>query len=100
MSFDHEAPGATSAHALMVSHVSEFVSRREASDYLKQRWGVSRTEGTLALLATKGGGPAFRKDGRRVLYAVADLDSWAQSRLSTRYTSTSDVHTSPQTDAA
>ncbi|MOA60532.1 hypothetical protein D3C78_1854350 [compost metagenome] len=24
-----------------------------------------------------GGGPRFRKFGRRVMYAVADLDAWA-----------------------
>jgi len=27
-----------------------------------------------------GGGPKFRKFGRRVMYAVADLDTWADER--------------------
>ncbi len=27
-----------------------------------------------------GGGPRFRKFGRRVMYAVADLDAWAAER--------------------
>jgi hypothetical protein len=27
-----------------------------------------------------GGGPRFRKFGRRVMYAVSDLDAWADAR--------------------
>jgi hypothetical protein len=27
-----------------------------------------------------GGGPRFRKFGRRVMYAVADLEAWADAR--------------------
>ncbi|MNW19410.1 hypothetical protein D3C71_2193860 [compost metagenome] len=34
-----------------------------------------------------GGGPKFRKFGRRVMYAVADLDAWADQRS---YAATSD----------
>lgn len=67
-----------------------FYTRHEASDYLATHWGIRRTPKTLAKLATTGGGPAYRKDGRLVLYAVTDLDEWAQTRLSARYASTSD----------
>lgn len=35
---------------------------------------------TLEKLRTIGGGPRFRKLGRRIVYKVADLDSWADSR--------------------
>lgn len=35
---------------------------------------------TLEKLRTIGGGPRFRKLGRRVVYTVADLDAWAASR--------------------
>lgn len=35
---------------------------------------------TLENLRTKGGGPRFRKLGRRVLYSQADLDAWADTR--------------------
>jgi hypothetical protein len=35
---------------------------------------------TLEKLRTLGGGPTFRKLGRRVMYARADLDAWADSR--------------------
>jgi predicted DNA-binding transcriptional regulator AlpA len=36
---------------------------------------------TLEKLRTLGGGPRFRKLGRRVMYARADLDSWADARV-------------------
>lgn len=32
---------------------------------------------TLEKLRVLGGGPRFRKFGRRVLYAIADLEAWA-----------------------
>jgi hypothetical protein len=35
---------------------------------------------TLEKLRTIGGGPRFRKLGRRVVYKTADLDAWAESR--------------------
>ena len=35
---------------------------------------------TLEKLRTIGGGPRFRKLGRRVMYSQADLDTWADSR--------------------
>lgn len=36
---------------------------------------------TLEKLRTIGGGPRFRKFGRRVMYALADLDAWANARV-------------------
>ena len=35
---------------------------------------------TLEKQRVLGGGPRFRKFGRRVMYAVADLDAWADQR--------------------
>ncbi|WP_129640821.1 MULTISPECIES: helix-turn-helix transcriptional regulator [Steroidobacteraceae] len=35
---------------------------------------------TLEKLRTVGGGPRFRKLGRRVLYKLADLDAWSDAR--------------------
>lgn len=61
-----------------------FLTRKEASRYLLDTWGIRRTPKTLAKLATTGGGCAFRKDGIRVLYDPADLDEWAESILSPR----------------
>ncbi len=35
---------------------------------------------TLEKQRVMGGGPKFRKFGRRVVYAVEDLESWANAR--------------------
>ncbi len=35
---------------------------------------------TLEKMRTIGGGPRFRKFGRRVLYSLQDLETWADSR--------------------
>ena len=35
---------------------------------------------TLEKLRVIGGGPRFRKFGRRVMYALADLEAWADAR--------------------
>jgi hypothetical protein len=44
---------------------------------------------TLEKQRVIGGGPRFRKFGRRVLYAVIDLEAWANERTCE---STSDPH--------
>ena len=54
---------------------------REAANYL----GLSHR--TLEGMRCRGGGPAFLKLGRRVLYRQVDLDAWVESNLRT---STSD----------
>jgi hypothetical protein len=67
------------------------LTRNGASDYLMERYGISRTPGTLAKLAVIGGGPKFRKIGsRQVLYDVTELDAWAASVLSEPMGSTSE----------
>lgn len=65
--------------------------REDASKYLIENWGVSRTSKTLAKLAVVGGGPIFQKDGRIPLYLEADLDKWVRSRLSSPVTSTAEL---------
>lgn len=49
--------------------------------------GLSRR--TLEKLRTYGTGPLYRKLGGRVVYAVADLQEWADLRT---VSSTSDLH--------
>ena len=65
--------------------------RIEASQYLLETWGISRTPKTLAKLAVVGGGPAFEKDGRFPLYLPEKLDDWAQSQLSPLVSSTAEL---------
>lgn len=66
-----------------------FLDRNGAADYAKTK-GVPLSPNTLRKLACVGGGPKFRKFGRRVLYSPADLDAWIASRLSGPVSSTSD----------
>ena len=53
---------------------SRYLTNDEAADYLRL------SPRTLEKQRVIGGGPRFRKFGRRVMYAVADLDAWADAR--------------------
>lgn len=61
---------------------STYLSNGEAATFLKL------SPRTLEKLRVIGGGPKFRKLGRRVVYALADLENWANDRVCT---STSDT---------
>ena len=50
-----------------------YLTNDEAAEYLRL------SPRTLEKQRVIGGGPKFRKFGRRVMYAVADLDAWATS---------------------
>lgn len=54
--------------------VARFLANPEAAAYL------NLSPRTLEKMRVIGGGPRFRKFGRRVLYAVADLEDWANAR--------------------
>ncbi|MGA0588802.1 helix-turn-helix transcriptional regulator [Dyella sp. KRB-257] len=58
-----------------------YLTNDEAADYLRL------SPRTLEKQRVIGNGPKFRKFGRRVMYAVADLDGWADQRS---YETTSD----------
>jgi hypothetical protein len=62
--------------------VSPFFSNEQAATYL------NLSPRTLEKLRVIGGGPVFRKFGRRVMYALEDLEGWAAMR---RCDSTSDT---------
>ncbi|KRE89708.1 transcriptional regulator [Frateuria sp. Soil773] len=51
-----------------------YLTNDEAAGYLRL------SPRTLEKQRVLGGGPRFRKFGRRVMYAVADLDAWADQR--------------------
>ena len=69
------APAASSAQP------QRYLTNDEAADYLRL------SPRTLEKQRVLGGGPKFRKFGRRVMYAVTDLDAWAEDRS---YETTSD----------
>lgn len=58
-----------------------YLTNDEAAGYLRL------SPRTLEKQRVIGNGPKFRKFGRRVMYAVADLDAWADQRS---YETTSD----------
>jgi predicted DNA-binding transcriptional regulator AlpA len=65
---------------------------RQASDYLLQRHGITRSHATLNKLRVVGGGPTYRKIGaRNVGYEESALDEWAGSLVSGPLRSTSEA---------
>jgi hypothetical protein len=70
-----------------------FLRRAEAARALTGA-GYPTASATLATLACRGGGPPYRRYGRRPLYRLADLIEWAEGRLSPLVRSTSEQDTS------
>ena len=59
-----------------------YLRRRAAAEYLRGQRGIPCSEKTLAKLACIGGGPIYRRFGRIPLYLIADLDAYAEAKLS------------------
>jgi Helix-turn-helix domain len=53
---------------------SHYLTNEEAAGFLKL------SPRTLEKQRVIGGGPRFRKFGRRVIYAIEDLEAWANAR--------------------
>lgn len=53
--------------------------------------GYPVTKPALATMVTRGGGPPYRRFGKRVLYRWSDLLSWAEGRCSAPRKSTSEA---------
>ncbi|KAF2990046.1 hypothetical protein OGR47_17505 [Methylocystis sp. MJC1] len=72
-----------------MSNAPQFLRRKSAGEYLKQKYGFG-SEKTLAKLACLGGGPEFRKAGVVTLYEPAKLDEWALAKIGAPIRSTSE----------
>jgi hypothetical protein len=70
-----------------------------AAEYIQRKWGIPCSPKTLAKYAVVGGGPEFRRASRWPLYPEDGLDTWAQSRLSPRVRSTSELPKTPRAAA-
>ena len=53
---------------------ARYLTNNEAADFLRL------SPRTLEKQRVIGGGPRFRKFGRRVMYAITDLEAWADAR--------------------
>lgn len=71
-----------------MQHNPQYLRRRAAGEYLKNKFGFG-SEKTLAKLASVGGGPVFRKAGVAALYEPEALDRWALAKISAPLASTS-----------
>jgi hypothetical protein len=69
---------------------TRFLSTPNAAAYLTVKYGHG-TAKTLDTLRCRGGGPAFRRIGRFVVYETTALDAWAAARLSKPLNSTSEA---------
>ncbi|MGO9392170.1 hypothetical protein, partial [Rhodoblastus sp.] len=58
-----------------------YLRRTDASRYLTEKWGISRSPRTLAKLACVGGGPEMTYLGRTPMYSPDSLDTWVRSLL-------------------
>jgi hypothetical protein len=68
---------------------SHFLPPKLAADFLKTE-GFPTSALTLAKLRCIGGGPLFRRYGRRIVYERIELMRWIEVRLSPALISTSD----------
>lgn len=66
------------------------ILRKDAPDYLLQRWGVVYSANYLERLVTLGGGPRYSVVGNRSYYATEDLDAWIESKRIVRFTTSDD----------
>lgn len=57
------------------------LSRAQASEYLRTRWGLSYARRTLVVYAVRGTGPEYFRIGARVAYRREALDAWAKSKV-------------------
>jgi hypothetical protein len=64
----------TAPHPAAAAQPARYLTNDEAADHLRL------SPRTMEKRRVIGDGPRFRKFGRRVMYAVADLDAWADAR--------------------
>jgi hypothetical protein len=68
----------------------ELLTRPQTGARLRAE-GYPVADKTLATLASRGGGPPYRRFGAQVLYRWGDALHWARSRLSSPICSTSEL---------
>ena len=87
-SVDAASPFFQAALAASAYHPDTLLRRNAAASALTAA-GFVTSRATLATLATRGGGPPYRRYGRVPLYRWGDLLDWAKGRLGPPAASTS-----------
>lgn len=67
-----------------------YLDEELASKYLAEK-GLRIAPKTLGKLRVIGGGPAYRKFGRKPIYDPSDLDTWVDQKLGALRRSTSEA---------
>jgi hypothetical protein len=67
------------------------MNTKEASAYLREKYDIRRAPSTLTKLRCVGGGSAFCRAGRQVIYTAPQLDAYAADILSPPVHSTSEL---------
>jgi hypothetical protein len=82
--------------AMHVVEWPQWLTRREAADYLLREHGMRFGAAALANAATNGTGPPYTKQGGKLVsYWRPDVDEWARSRMSRKVRSTSELRLPP-----
>lgn len=69
----------------------QFLRRDEAAAYIRENYKMPCAKAYLDVLASVGGGPAFRRIGRWPVYERSDLDAWAKARMTKKVRSTAEL---------
>jgi hypothetical protein len=67
---------------------AEKLTRRQAAQYLWEKYRARTSPATLAKMASRGDGPQYRYFGKFAIYEEPDLDAWAVERLTGKVHST------------
>lgn len=70
---------------------NRYLSREEAAQYLTEQRGLKVSKNTLQKWVTTGGGPGYRRFGKRAVYLIDDLNDWAERKLSAPRLSSSGI---------
>src|ERR1700730_17732443 len=80
----------TRSNRVAIQADRQLLTRDQAGEFLLERYG-NGSRARLAVLAVTGEGPAYRRFNNRAVYEIADLVAWAESRLSEKAKSTSEL---------
>jgi hypothetical protein len=84
---------------MMVAMGNRPLRRAAAAEYLRDRFGIPSSLGTLANQAVHGTGPPYcLVAGKVAIYSEDDLTAWAVERISRPIRKASDVATGSRND--